>query len=107
VSNYKTIVFVTSHSWYTIEGYNNKLYTRQLNFNGSRTGRIIVFPTQNHTGATLAVAIKSGLDSAYGSGTYTYTYNERKGAITIANSQSGGTFMILPDEDVSNNFSGT
>jgi hypothetical protein len=91
---------IIRHSRHTIEDYYNKLYIRKFNSNGNQTDRIIISPTQNHTGATLA----GGLDSAYGSGAYTSTYNERRGTITIVNSQSGVTFIRLPDADLSNNF---
>ena len=89
---------IVPHSWYSIEDYNNRLYIRQLDIGGSADDRIITIPSQNHTGASLAVAIKSGLEAAFGAGTYNAVYNERKGTITITTSQANTTFMIVTDD---------
>ena len=91
---------IIPHSWYNIEDYNNKMYVRQLNDNGSVDDRILTIPTQNHTGQTLAAAIKSQLQSAFGSGMYNAVYNERKGTITITEATANVTFMIFTDDDL-------
>ena len=89
---------IVPHSWYSIEDYNNRLYIRQLDIGGTADDRIITIASQNHTGQTLAAAIKSGLEAAFGAGTYNAVYNERKGTITITTSQANTTFMIVTDD---------
>ena len=89
---------IVPHSWYSIEDYNNRLYIRQLDISGAADDRIITIPSQNHTGASLALAIKAGLESAFGAGTYNAVYNERKGTITVSTSQANITFMIVTDD---------
>ena len=91
---------IIPHSWYSIEDYNNKMYVRQLNDNGSVDDRILTIPTQNHTGQTLAAAIKSQLQSAFGSGMYNAVDNERKGTITITEATANVTFMMFTDDDL-------
>lgn len=91
---------IIPHSWYSIEDYNNKMYVRQLNLNGTVDDRILTIPTQNHTGQTLAAAIKSQLQSAFGSGMYNAVYNERKGTITITEATANVTFMIFTDDEL-------
>ena len=86
---------IVPHSWYSIEDYNNRLYIRQLDISGAADDRIITIPSQNHTGASLALAIKAGLEAAFGAGTYNAVYNERNGIITASMSQANITFMIV------------
>ena len=74
------------------------MYIRQLDISGSADDRIITIPSQTHTGASLALAIKAGLEAAFGAGTYNAVYNERKGTITITTSQVNTTFMIVTDD---------
>ena len=89
---------IVPHSWWSIENYNNRLYIRQLDIGGSADDRIITIPSQKHTGASLELAIKAGLEAAFGAGTYHAVYNERKGTITITTSQATTTFMIVTDD---------
>ena len=74
------------------------MYIRQFDIGGSADDRIITIPSHNHTGASLSVAITSGLEAAFGAGTYNAVYNERKGTITITTSQAHTTFMIVTDD---------
>ena len=89
---------IVPHSWYSIEDYNNRLYIRQLDIGGAADDRIITIASQNHTGQTLAAAIKSGFEAAFGAGTYNAVYNERTGTITITTSQANATLMIVTDD---------
>ena len=89
---------IVPHSWYSIEDYNNRLYIRQLDIGGTADDRTITLASQNPTGQTLAAAIKSELEAAFGAGTYNAVYNERKGTITITTSQANTTFMSVTDD---------
>ena len=98
---------IIPHSFFTVEDYNNKLYFRKLLTNGSQVDKIITIPVQNHTGVTIAAAIKSGLDAAFGSAEFTCVYNERKGTLTITLNISGETFLIFSDDDLADNVYGS
>lgn len=68
---------IIHHSWYIIEDDINKLYVREVNDHGTVAGSILTIPTQHHTGQTVTAAIKSQLQSVFGSGPYNAVYHER------------------------------
>ena len=86
------------HTFYSFEDSNNKWYVRKIAVNGGVEDKILAIPIQNHTGTTLATSIKSKLYSKFGSGVFTCTYNERKGAITFSITTTDD-FMIMTDDD--------
>ena len=91
---------IIPHTWYTVEDFNNKLYVREYDSGVFITDRILTIAGQNYTGELLASAIKTALDVAFTTTTYTVTYMPRKGTIKIETSTANRSFMILDDDSI-------
>ena len=71
------------------------------------TDRILTIAGQNYTGDLLASAIKTALDVAFTTTTYTVTYMPRKGTIKIETSTANRSFMILDDDSIHDQVEGS
>ena len=98
---------VIPHTWYTIENFNNKLYVREYDSGVFITDRILTIAGQNYTGDLLASAIKTALDVAFTSTTYTVTYMPRKGTIKVETTTANRSFMILDDDSIQDQLEGS
>ena len=98
---------IIPHSWHTVEYFNNKIYVIQvLSSPLTATYVILTLTKQNHTGTTLAAAIKSQLDVALGSDNYTVVFNVHRNTITNTSLVANTTFKILTDDELSTHFEG-
>jgi len=100
------------HSWLTVEtGINDTMYIRALSYAGQQQQLfdvIIVLPSQNYTGSTLAAAIQSSLNTQLEAGlpVFTAVYNANPNTITINNVQNF-YFQILTDPELATKLSNT
>jgi hypothetical protein len=90
---------VIPHTWYTIEqGINDGMYLKVVT-NSTTTYTIIIIPSNNYTGSTLATAVQTALTSAYPT-LFSVSYNTNKNHMTISIA-SGSYFKILTDNELS------
>ena len=76
------------HSWWSIEN-NNKLYVEtQSNYT------IVVVPSGNYTGVSLASALQTLLQTRFAGQDFQCVYQPSKGSLTITSDIS---FRVLPD----------
>jgi len=100
------------HSWLTVEtGINDTMYIRALSYAGQQQQLfdvIIVLPSQNYTGSTLAAAIQSSLNTQLEAGlpVFTAVYNANPNTITINNVQNF-YFQILTDPELATKLNNT
>ena len=87
-------------SWTTIDSHNENLYFRQINSAMVSTDTIITLARQSYTGISIAAAIKSVLDSAYGNNSYSVVYGDRTGRITFTCNTANTTFVIFTDDSL-------
>ena len=101
------------HSWLTVEtGINDSLYLRAISSAAPPAQQlydvIVVLPSQNYTGSTLAAAIQTSLNNQLEAGlpVWTAAYNANPNTITISNIHNLN-FRLLTDPELSTKLSNT
>jgi hypothetical protein len=100
------------HSWLTVEtGINDTIYIRALSYAGPQEqifDVLVVLPSQNYTGPTLAAAIQSSLNNQLEAGlpVFSAVYNANPNTITINNTQDF-YFKILTDPELATKLNNT
>ena len=100
------------HSWLTVEtGINDTIYIRALSYAGPQEqvfDVLVVLPSQNYTGSTLAAAIQSSLNTQLEAGlpVFSAVYNANPNTITINNTQNF-YFKILTDPELTTKLNNT
>jgi hypothetical protein len=92
-------------------GINDTIYIRALSYAGQQQQLfdvIVVLPSQNYTGSTLAAAIQSSLNTQLEAGlpVFTAVYNANPNTITINNVQNF-YFQILTDPELATKLNNT
>ena len=96
-------------SWYNIDENNKHLYVRRFeDLASTTTDRIVPIEINNHTPDTLTDAIQAALNTAFGAGVFTVSYDPRKLKISIA-AESQSEIKVFTDEELkgSNNWTGS
>ena len=66
-------------SWYNIDENNRYLYVRRFeDLTNTKTDRIVPIEISNHTPDTLTDAVQDALNTAYGTGVFSVSYDSRK-----------------------------
>ena len=100
------------HSWLTVEtGLNDTIYIRAIQYVGSQTLNydvLVSLPSQNYTGATLAAAIQTSLNTQLEQdmNVFTAVYNANPNTITINNTVNF-YFQILTDPELATKLNNT
>ena len=111
-SSFQLTDICIEHSWLTVEtGINDTIYIRALSYAGQQQQLfdvIVVLPSQNYTGSTLAAAIQSSLNTQLEAGlpVFTAVYNANPNTITINNVQNF-YFQILTDPELATKLNNT
>jgi len=111
-SSFQLTDICIEHSWLTVEtGINDTIYIRALSYAGQQQQLfdvIVVLPSQNYIGSTLAAAIQSSLNTQLEAGlpVFTAVYNANPNTITINNVQNF-YFQILTDPELATKLSNT
>jgi hypothetical protein len=95
-------------SWYNIDENSKNLYVRRFeDLTSTTTDRIVPIEINNHTPDTLTDAIQAALNTAFGAGVFTVSYDPRKLKISIA-AESQSEIKVFTDEELkgANNWSG-
>lgn len=95
-------------SWYNIDENNKNLYVRRFeDLSSTTTDRIVPIEINNHTPDTLTDAIQAALNTAFGAGVFTVSYDPRKLKVSIA-AESQSEIKVFTDEELKgvNNWSG-
>ena len=91
------------HSWYTIEGYNNRLYLEHSNnATGGNDYFILQIPFGNYNGVNLAAEFQTQLQKL--NSAFNAVYNTGRGTITVTLNVG---FRLLTDSDVKNDYYGS
>ena len=66
-------------SWYNIDEHNRYLYVRRFeDLTNTKTDRIVPIEISNHTPDTLTDSVQEALNTAYGAGVFSVSYDSRK-----------------------------
>ena len=66
-------------SWYNIDENSKNIYVRRYqDLSNTKTDRIVPIEVNNHTADTLTDAVQNALNTAFGGGVFTVTYDARK-----------------------------
>ena len=84
------------HTWYTIEGYNNQLYTEATNSDLTLSASTIIIPMGNDTASGVAIALSSLLQTRFPEYGFSCNNNHNVGTIKITSSIDS-CFRIMTD----------
>ena len=95
-------------SWYNIDENSKNIYVRQYqDLSNTKNDQIVPIAVNNHTAETLTEAMQNSLNTAFGGGMFTVTFDERKLKITIqADSQSEVKLFTDDELKASNDWQG-
>ena len=96
-------------SWYNIDENGKNIYVRRYqDLSNTKTDRIVPIEVNNHTADTLTDAVQNALNTAFGGGVFTVTYDARKLKITIT-AESQSEVKLFTDDELkgANDWQGT
>ena len=84
-------------SWYNIDESNKHIYARRFqDLTDIKTDRIVPIEVSNHTTDTLTDAVQEALNTVFGTGVFSVSYDERKLKLAItAESQIGPVRLVI------------
>jgi len=86
-------------SWYNIDENSKNIYVRRYqDLSNTKTDRIVPIEVNNHTADTLTDAVQNALNTAFGGGVFTVTYDARKLKITITPETQSEVKLFTDDE---------
>lgn len=95
-------------SWYNIDENNRYLYIRRFqDLTSTYTDRIVPIEVSNHTPDSLTDAVQDALNTAFGSGVFSVSYDPRKLKLYIT-AESQSEIKVFTDDELKgvNNWSG-
>ena len=85
-----------SHSWWTVEAFNENLYIRVINkTSGTNYDYIIGLTTRNYTGTEIATEIQTKLTTHVNGGPWTVSYSNSTNTLKIITTNGDHQFRIL------------
>ena len=86
-------------SWYNVDENSKNIYVRRFqDLTDTKTDRIVPIEINNHTADTLTTAVQDALNTAFGGGVFTVTYDPRKLKITITAEPQSEVKLFTDDE---------
>ena len=86
-------------SWYNIDENNRYLYIRRFeDLTNTNTDRIVPIEVSNHTPDSLTDAVQDALNTAFGSGVFSVSYDPRKLKLSIT-AESQSEVKVLTDDE--------
>ena len=87
-------------SWYNIDENNRYLYIRRFqDLSNTKTDRIVPIEVSNHTPDSLTDAVQDALNTAFGAGVFSVSYDPRKLKLTIT-AESQSEVKVFTDDEL-------
>jgi hypothetical protein len=87
-------------SWYNIDENNRYLYIRRFqDLSNTKTDRIVPIEVSNHTPDSLTDAVQDALNTAFGAGVFSVSYDPRKLKLSIT-AESQSEVKVFTDDEL-------
>lgn len=91
---------IIPHSWYNIDDRNKYIYVRRVqDLSNTNTDRIVPIEVNNHTSDTLTDTLQDALNTVFGGGVFTVSYDPRKLTISIQ-AESQSEIKLFTDDEL-------
>ena len=91
---------IIPHSWYNIDEDNKYIYARRFeDLSDTTTDLIVPIEVNNHTFESLTESLQDALNTAFGAGVFTVSYDPRKLTISIE-SESQSEIKLFTDDEL-------
>ena len=91
---------IVPHSWYNIDENNRYLYIRRFqDLSNTKTDRIVPIEVSNHTPDSLTDAVQDALNTAFGAGVFSVSYDPRKLKLSIT-AESQSEVKVFTDDEL-------